>query len=243
MLDYKLRNKKILLRIRIMLTILSLGVTLTSFSFVSYAWFMHNRTASIKNENINVDTPFSYTTGVKVDDFPVNNPYINFIDFFPGSLNKRKLTLTFTNTDTKAIKVRWFFKIPTASEDIPFVDNLGLYGDAGDLYYFGSQLQMSTISTNNDGTIITGGVGEGAYLVTTSSSGLTKGQHNAVSTPVVFNQELVMIDNLIVEVGKTAVSDIYLTFVDNGHDQNVFQTETMTSEREIALFLNPGDQG
>lgn len=241
MLKHHTRNKAIFLRIRIMLSILSLGVTLTSFSFVTYAWFSHNRTASIHNANVNIDTPFRYTTGVKVDDFPISGANINFVAFFPGTLNSRKLTLTFTNIDTKPIKVRWFFKIPTITEEIPFIDTLGTYGPTNDLYYFGSQLQMSNIAINNDGVIINGGVGQGRYLVTTSSVGLTKGQINSVSSPVNFTDELVIVDDLNVAAGKTAITNIIFTFVDNGLEQNVFQNETMTSERELALFLNPGD--
>lgn len=227
------------IRLRMALTFLSLAVALTALSYVTFSWFIFNRRAEIGGVQVDVNGNFDVTYALYQDDVIVDDGQVDFNNFYPGAVHRRKLTLV-TNNFGDDIKFTWTFKAPTALEEVPFIDTLGDYGTAGNYYYLGSQIQISEVVVKVNAVVVSATTAQGSYLVTTNSIGLTKGQVNGVASAVTNIPNMYLAQAVTLPYFQTAVIDIFFTFVDNGTNQNVYKDAWPLSgftSRALTLFL------
>lgn len=227
------------LKKRLITTFLALTVSVTALSFVTFSWFIFNRNAHIIGTNVGVDANFEVTYRLFEDDVLDTDNVIDFDNVYPGQVHRRKLTIE-TNNYGGAVKVTWLFKAPTSGQEVPYQDTAGTYGAANNYYYLGSQLQVNQVDTLVNGSSVTTTNATGAYLVTTNSVGLTKGQVNGVASPVTSIPRMNLVSAVTVPALQTAVITIYFTFVDNGTNQNVYKDgwpSVGVSARTLQLFL------
>ena len=227
------------IRVRLALMFVSLAVALTALSYITFSWFLFNRRADIGGLAVDVNGNFDVTYSLYENDVLDDDSVIDFSSFYPGQVHRQKLTIV-TSNFADDVLITWSLKMPTALEEVPFIDTLGDYGEANYYYYLGSQIQVNEVNVTVNDIPLTALTAEGNFLVTTSSTGLTKGQVNGVASEITSIPTLDLVEDVTLGYYQTATIDIYFTFVDNGTNQNVYQNAWPTmgvSSRQLVLFL------
>lgn len=150
------------LRIRFALMFVSLAVALTALAYVTYSWFIFNRRAEIGGLNVGVDDNFDVTYSLYQNDVLDDDQFIDFSLFYPGIANRKKLTIV-TNNFGDDVSITWGFKVPTANQELPFIDEDGLYGPEDHYYYLGSQIQVSEVNVSINSTPVVATTASGSY--------------------------------------------------------------------------------
>ena len=221
------------------ISLVTLAISLTALGYVTYAWFELKRRELTNFDQVQVTDNFDVTYMLYKDSVYDTDNQIAFDDFYPGDVHKRTLTIVATNHDDD-VKMTWFFKAPTALDEVPYVDTNGDYGNAGYYSYLGSQIQIESVSVLVNSVPTTTVNAAGTYLVTTNSVGLTKGQVNQVADVPLMNDNINLVEGVTLPSGQTATIDIVFTFVDNGTNQNIFKDAwpaTGVCRRSLTVFL------
>jgi len=221
-------NAKNITQVKVIIQAFLMIITLfmlALFLFV-YSWFADGYTGSIigpllrvKTHNISIylsgdngDNWIEYK-GTPIDIFISNiyNEYGSDVDLLVKLYNHGNVNL----------EVSIYFPKPNVGlgVEIPYVNN-NVY------YYLGSQIQISKIVASKDDIdfdISSYVVGDGKYLVLTSSSNVSKGQNTGYDTFISDIPRLDLINYLPILAKETLIITTRLSFIDNGELQNVYQ--------------------
>lgn len=235
----KLTSKQALKK-RVFITIFGMVASLASLVTVTLAWFQMNRKLQTNYSGVAINDLYNVTIVLRQDGELVTDGVIHFEDFFPGDVNAHSLEIDITNNGDDQLNTSWFFVAPTAAQEVPYVDSTGQYGPENYYYYFGSQIQIFEVSAVSGATSVDTGVGEGEYLVETSSVGVSKGQVNGVATVVNNIPRLEIINAFPIESGATANIVFSFVFTDNGTNQNVYSLgwpSVGVCQRSLGVFV------
>lgn len=228
------------LKKRTLITLFGVVVSFASLVTVSLAWFQMNRKLMANYAGVEINNLFDVTIVMRQDGELVTDGVIRFEDFFPGQANARQLEITITNNSDDLLHTSWFFKDATSEQEVPYIDTLGTYGEANYYYYFGSQIQISSVSAVSDLTSVDTGAGEGEYLLETNGVGLTQGQVNGVANAITTFPRLDILNSFPIEGGATANIAFTFLFVDNGTNQNVYSLawpSVGVCQRNLSVFV------
>ncbi len=232
--------KKKLQKVSLVVSGLALAATLTAFFSVSFAWFTHKRDAAILKPETTAVAQYQVSYLTFIDNVQLSGSNIEYHDLFPG---QKEITIRFeiTNTGELATNLNLAFLSPTPVQEVPFIDEDGLYGVEGFYYYFGSQIKIENISAKvNDADVsLINPVSD--FLVETTPLG--SGQVNGVAAEVAIS-ELEILEDTHLEVGDVLKVEYTLLFVDNGTNQNVYMDAWPTdgvSSRDFKIHLKEGN--
>jgi hypothetical protein len=233
------RNKR-----RYILSLFAMTASVLSLTVTSFAWFIFNRNNSVTNSEVIVADQFAHQFTYTVDgQSPLNNE-LHFAAIFPGQVHTRNLSFTLKNTSNNPYQADIYLKATSNDQEVAYFDDQDKW-NVDDLYYYlGSQIQISDITLTIDGIQPSYLSGEGTYLLTTTSVGVTKGQVNGVSAPLDVTPRLELLKNVLIPVNKTLVGSIDFTFVDNGTDQSMYMEDwplVGTCSRFLEGYLHPED--
>ncbi len=229
-------------RRKYILTFLALSASILSLSVTSFAWFLFNRNVQTTNSEVIVANQFAHEFAFTIDGQNPSNGEINFLNLYPGQVHHRNLSFTLKNTSTNPFQADIYLKTLNNNQEIAYFDNQDKWSLTDYYYYLGSQIQITNVSLTIDGVAPTFISGQGAYLLTTNSVGVTKGQVNGVTNPVNATPRLELMTNVLIPVNKTLIGHIDFTFVDNGTDQSMFMEDwplVGTCIRYLEGFLHP----
>lgn len=196
--------------------------SIVSLTISARAWFMFNRDNTIRNNDIVNRGDFDYTFTHAVNGQPATDHNVLFENIYPGDVHKYNLSFSLTNNDDTSFYGSFFFAAPSASQEVPYVDTEGNY------YYLGSQIQITKLDVALGTSPVASPPALNSFLVTTSSSEVSKGQNNSVSAEITSIPDLYLLQNIEIPGGATISFDIDFTFVDNGTSQNVYMSEWPT---------------
>lgn len=235
-------NQSRRIKSHIFLTFIAAFLSLASFISVTISWFQSARRVPTNMSGIYVTNLFNVSISLKQDGVSVSDGIINFTELYPGTSHTREVEIIITNHSEYSIATKWFFKIPTSAQDVPYIDVGGEYGPEGYYYYLASQIQVSDVYASIGSEVTDTAVGENQFLLETNSSGVTKGQVNGVSAAVGAIPSLLILDEYLIGPDQTATIVFDFTFVDNLTNQNVYQTAWPTvgvCQRHLGLFIEP----
>lgn len=234
--------KKKLQKISLLVSGLALAATLTAFFSVSFAWFTHKRDAAILKPETTAVAQYQVSYLTFVNNVQLTGSNIEYHDLFPGQ-NKMTIRFEITNTGELETNLNLSFLAPTTVQEVPFIDEDGLYGEENYYYYFGSQIKIENISAQVNDLDITLLNPVSDFLVETEAEG--NGQVNGVEAAVLI-PELEILEDTYLEVGDVLKVEYTLLFVDNATNQNVFMNEwnqegaLYTSNRDFKIHLKEG---
>lgn len=229
-------------RRKYILTFLALSASILSLSVTSFAWFIFNRNVSTTNSETIVANQFAHEFTFTIDGQNPSNNEINFLNIYPGQVHHRNLSFALKNTSTAPFQADIYLKATNNFQEVAYFDNQDKWHTTDYYYYLGSQIQVTNVTLTIDGIAPSFTSGQGAYLLTTNSVGLTKGQVNGVTTEVNVTPRLELLTNALIPVNKTLIGHIDFTFVDNGTNQSMFMEDwpaVGTCTRYLEGFLHP----
>lgn len=213
---------------KLYLTLFSTIVSFLALSLSTFAWFSFNRTADTTADKIVISDYYAHEFNYTVDGVPQVNGELNFFGFYPGNVHKRTLTFTLKNTSDGPYQVTLFLNTGNLLNEVPYYDAAKKWNNTPYYYYLGSQIQVSKVQLSIDGTAPTFISGQGSYLLSTSSAGLSKGQVNGVASQLNVMTQVDLLKNVSLANGKTLIGLIEFTFVDNGTDQSMYMEDWPT---------------
>lgn len=223
---FYLTNCKMKSRRKFVLSVLAALLLVFPVVLTAYAWFYNEKILQLK---LAPDDVLDVVISLKVDggawrDYEGSKLNCEFDDMLPGAAQSRTLAIRLKNDGKKNFMFSMFFDELQSGDETPLI----VPGGEGDTYYYlGSQICITDIAATVDNVssqISAEAVGKDKFLVETSSEGVAAGQVTGTDEEATGITGFDIIENMFIENGTTVVLTLTFTFVDNGENQNIYQS-------------------
>lgn len=230
-------------KFRLFLTFFGVAMSMVALTITTLAWFLSTRHVGANIGEIVVEDEYAHEFSLMSNDAVITDSTIEFDAFYPGHVHRKSVEFSLTNFSKQGFTADLYFEAPEASDEAPFIDTEGKWGDVNYFYYLGSQIALTKVELNIEGTTPNFTSGEGNFLVETSSAGVAKGQVSGVATAISEFSRVYLFAGVEVPASKTLTGTLEFTFVDNGTDQSMYYLDWPDSgvtKRSLDAFLYRG---